>query len=255
MQRQSLTTSHRWADAQPGASKRWLTLLKLHFFPFLAEHNVTWYGIFVWLVWVLCPAVSPANLLCPCQSVHWGTVPVWFLLLVFIMCITTLGVPVPWEGIRGLQPAQACSSLQNPFVSCLIFILCFGLSHIFSWSTQLTSPFIYSKGHPLVPLCVETKSFFARAVVCHTPCYSELYDIALGRLHWAFFHFRGLLVSHKALTRTVGCMGVSQILKVLDLATAFNSLLFLGRNTKCDVFLLDLYFGRANKDCSVLPCR
>jgi len=76
MQRQSLTTSHRWADAQPGASKQWLTLLKLHFFPFLAEHNVTWYGIFVWLVWVLCPAVSPTNLLCPCQSVHWGTVPV-----------------------------------------------------------------------------------------------------------------------------------------------------------------------------------
>ena len=42
-------------------SKRWLIPLKPPLFPFIAEHDFTWYGITLWLVQVICPVASCPN--------------------------------------------------------------------------------------------------------------------------------------------------------------------------------------------------
>lgn len=70
------------------------------------------------------------------------TIPVGFPLPVYkVLAITTLGIPIRQEGIHGLMPAQAHCSLQNTFASCLVFVPCVGLSHVFTlpllvWLTQ-----------------------------------------------------------------------------------------------------------------------
>lgn len=47
--------------------------------------------------------------------------------------ITTLGILYHWGGTCGLKLAQAHCCLWNFFVSCSVFILCIGLSHLFTW--------------------------------------------------------------------------------------------------------------------------
>lgn len=45
--------------------------LKPPLFPFIAEHDVIWYGIALQLVQVIGPAVSPPSLLHTLRSIHW----------------------------------------------------------------------------------------------------------------------------------------------------------------------------------------
>jgi len=51
-------------ERSPFPSKSWLTPIRPSLSPFIAEHDVRWYGISLWSVCVTCPVVSPPSLLC-----------------------------------------------------------------------------------------------------------------------------------------------------------------------------------------------
>lgn len=161
-----------------------------------------------------------------------------------MLTVMMLGVPSPWEGICGLKPAQGRCSPWNSFVSCLIFIpLCWaepcvhslhaGLAnsgrniYITSWFTQLTYPFMYSKGHPLVPFVLRKSQLLCSSHgQWHPVLLSELHDIALAHFCWDFFHCRGSLVSHKALALVVG-------LHVCAIVESWKCLTWLLQSTPC----------------------
>lgn len=68
-----------------------------------------------------------------------SVIPITGLYNMFIS--TTLGNPSHQEGIQRLKPTQGHCSLRNSFASCLVIILQFGLSHVFTlpklfWLTQ-----------------------------------------------------------------------------------------------------------------------
>ena len=72
MQRQSLITFHRQTDTQPVFEQKMANLPKPPPLCFISEHDVIWHGVSLWFVRVICPVVSPPNLLCTPQSLHWG---------------------------------------------------------------------------------------------------------------------------------------------------------------------------------------
>jgi len=45
--------------------------LKAFLFPFIAEPDVMWYGISLWIVQDICLVMSPPSPLCSLQSIHW----------------------------------------------------------------------------------------------------------------------------------------------------------------------------------------
>lgn len=140
------------------------------------------------------------------------------------------------QSLGKLKPSQACCCLQNSSVGCLGLVPLHvrsphaGLADLernispLSQSAQLTLPFM----HPLVPLVWrrDWPWFFARTMVSHTLCCSELPGTALALPHWDFFQCQGLLFRHKALTSVLGCMGDNQILKVLDFILQSNPCCF-----------------------------
>ena len=73
MKRQSLITSHGRQVPSQFPSKKYLTSVTTLPPPsiFVAEY-ITWSGIFLWLVQVICLIVSFSSLLCALQSIHWG---------------------------------------------------------------------------------------------------------------------------------------------------------------------------------------
>jgi len=64
MQKQSLTTCCGQTDAQPVPKQKMADFPKPHVFPFVAEHDVIWYGTALWLVQVILPAVSSHSPVC-----------------------------------------------------------------------------------------------------------------------------------------------------------------------------------------------
>ena len=47
-----------------------------------------------------------------------------------MLIATMLSIPSCWDGIRCLKTTPAHSGLQCSFISCLVFIVCVGLSHV-----------------------------------------------------------------------------------------------------------------------------
>lgn len=111
-----------------------------------------------------------------------------------MLSITMLGLLSHQQNICGLEPGQAHCTPQNSVASCLIFIFCVGMGHIFtppmliwdrhfhtvltnsgriiyttSWSTQLLIAVYLKQRSPSSPFFVEIVSFFTTAVVV-TPC-------------------------------------------------------------------------------------
>lgn len=72
MLKQLLTTSHGWTNTQSVPEQKMANFHKPPVFRFIVECDILWYGISIWLVWVICLVVPPPNLLCTPQSIHYG---------------------------------------------------------------------------------------------------------------------------------------------------------------------------------------
>lgn len=191
-----------------------------------------------------------------------------------MITITTLGVPCPQKGIHGLKTAQARCSLQNCFVSCVVSILlCWAEPCIHSPRAGLAAqgetfippvdplrsqPVIYNKSHPVVPFVLRQSHLLCNSCGQSPPVLlSELQrHITLGHLHRDFFHWRGLLVSHKAPNSCDGLYGVLSDLESTWLSYCSQVLVISGikKQMQCLSFKSCILVG-ANKDWCILSCR